>query len=172
VLAQWEQDLASVQESPAVPGLTFDGATLRLTRRAEAGMQVVTWSLRPSADGAAGGASWWRWAGPVVTTSQDLQNIWMRTQQFQGNEVGQLRTLGGLSQWQVYCYWDAWSNCQSTGNLASAAPAAASGVDSPAAPASAVPVARQQLPSGVRLVIDFSGGDFSGSLTRDVALGP
>ncbi|MGZ5275798.1 MAG: PulJ/GspJ family protein, partial [Caldimonas sp.] len=34
VVSQWEQDLASVQESSAVPALTCDGQTLRLTRRA------------------------------------------------------------------------------------------------------------------------------------------
>jgi general secretion pathway protein J len=163
VLAQWEQDLTSVQESAAVPGLTFDGATVRLTRHAEGGLQVVTWTLRPAADGAVGGGSWWRWAGPVVGTHSELQEMWLRTQQFQGNEVGQLRTLSGVSQWQVYCYWGAWSNCQSTGNLASSPPPGASGVAQPI---------RQALPSGVRLVMEFSGGELSGSLTRDVALAP
>src|SRR5205085_8709166 len=72
VLAQWEQDLASVQESPAVPGLTFDGATVRLTRRAERGLQVVTWTLQPAPEGIAGGGTWLRWAGPAVTTSGEL----------------------------------------------------------------------------------------------------
>ena len=152
VLAQWEQDLASVQESPAVPGLTFDGATVRLTRRAERGLQVVTWTLQPAPEGIAGGGTWLRWAGPAVTTSGELQDIWMRTQQFQGAEPGQLRTLKGITQWQVYCYWGSWSNCQSTGNLQS--------------------TGRQAIPSGVRLVLDFSGGDLNGSLTKDVALGP
>jgi general secretion pathway protein J len=163
VLAQWEQDLSAVQDSAAVPGLSFDGATVRLTRRAEGGMQVVTWSLRPPPEGGTEGGSWWRWAGPVVASSSELQEVWMRTQQFQGNEIGQLRVLGDVSQWQVYCYWGGWSNCQSTGNLAS-----------PAAPASSPqPTAvRQALPTGVRLVVQFSGGGSSGSLTRDVALGP
>ena len=69
VLAQWEQDLALVQESPAVPGLTFDGATVRMTRRAERGLQVVTWTLQPAADGVAGGGTWLRWAGPPVVSS-------------------------------------------------------------------------------------------------------
>jgi len=35
VIAQWEQDLAAIQETTAVPGLTFDGSTARMTRRAE-----------------------------------------------------------------------------------------------------------------------------------------
>jgi len=161
VLAQWEQDLALVQETPAVPGLTFDGATVRMTRRAERGLQVVTWTLQPAADGVAGGGTWLRWAGPPVVSSNELQESWMRTQQFQGVEPGQLRTLKGVSQWQVYCYWGSWSNCQSTGNVAAAAPGAS-------APAQV----RQALPTGVRLVLEFGGGDVSGSLTKDTALGP
>src|SRR5690606_26049864 len=74
VLAQWEQDLVSVQETQTVPALRFDGASLRLTRRTPLGMQLVVWSLH--------GDSWMRWAGPAVTTGQDLQNQWLRSQQF------------------------------------------------------------------------------------------
>lgn len=164
VIAQWEQDLAAVQETSAVPGLSFDGSTARLTRRAERGLQVVTWSLKPALEGAAGGGVWLRWASPAVTTSGELQDIWMRTQQFQGLETGQLQTLKGISEWQMYCYWGSWSNCQSTGNIA----------DAPASAGSAPKQAqqRQALPSGVRLVLNFAGGDMHGSLQRDVALGP
>jgi len=153
-----------VQESPAVPGLTFDGATVRMTRRAERGLQVVTWTLQPAADGVAGGGTWLRWAGPPVVSSNELQESWMRTQQFQGAEPGQLRTLKGISQWQVYCYWGSWSNCQSTGNLVP--PTAPPGSNPPAPP-------RQALPSGVRLVLSFAeGSGLNGSLTRDIAVGP
>ncbi len=172
VLAQWEQDIASVQETGAVPGLSFDGATVRLTRRAELGLQVVTWSLRPAPEGGLGGGSWWRWASPVIGTSSDLQETWMRTQQFQGNEIGQLRTLTGVSQWQVYCYWGAWSNCQSTGNLAAPTPVAPGTPGTPGAPGAPRAAPRQALPAGVRMVLEFGGGDLSGSLTRDVLLGP
>ena len=50
VIAQWERDLAALQETSALPSaLAFDGASLRLTRRAERGMQLVVWSLRPGA---------------------------------------------------------------------------------------------------------------------------
>ena len=65
VIAQWEQDLASLQETTAVPALTCDGQSVRLTRRAEGGMQVVAWSLRPDSNA---NAMWQRWAGPPVTT--------------------------------------------------------------------------------------------------------
>jgi general secretion pathway protein J len=57
VIAQWEQDLASLQETTAVPALTCDGQTMRLTRRTEGGMQVVAWSLRPTATAARCGSA-------------------------------------------------------------------------------------------------------------------
>jgi general secretion pathway protein J len=145
VLGQLEQDLASLQETPTVPGLTFDGATLRLTRRAENGLQVVAWSLRPNPDGTTGG-NLLRWAGPPTTKGNELQETWMRTQQFQGTETGQLRALTGVSQWQCHAFrGNAWTNCQSSG---------------------------QGLPSGVRVLFDFTGPDLNGNLTRDFALGP
>ena len=165
VIAQWEQDLASLQESSAVPGLVFNGASLRLTRRADNGLQVVVWALYPAADGGTGGGEWLRWAGPAVTSSTELQDSWLRSQQFQGKEPGQVRTLTGVAQWQMYCFQgNAWSNCQSTGNLVP--PTAPPGSNPPAAP-------RQALPSGVRLVLSFAeGSGLNGSLTRDIAVGP
>jgi general secretion pathway protein J len=158
VIAQWEQDLASLQESTAAPALTCDGQSVRLTRRTEGGMQVVAWSLRPDASN----SMWQRWAGPAVTTTKALQQSWLQTQQFQGNETGQLRALGGIDQWQIYFFQgNAWANCQSTGNVA--APAASSPVAAP------VPM----LPSGVRLVLAFApGSGLNGSLVRDVLLAP
>jgi general secretion pathway protein J len=157
VVLQWEQDLAALQESSAVPALTCDGQTVRLTRRAEGGLQVVAWSLRP--DGTA--SIWQRWAGPAVTTTKALQDSWLRTQQFQGSEPGQLRALAGLDQWQVYFYQgNAWSNCQSTGDINAAASAP------PGAP-------RQALPSGVRLMLAFApGSGLAGSLVRDTLIAP
>jgi len=159
VLAQWEQDLGSVQESTAVPGLTFDGASLRLTRRSPEGLQLVTWSLRPQANGAA----LYRFAGPVSRTAGELQEAWLRSQQLQGLESGQLRMVDGLSQWQVYFYrGNAWSNAQSSGNLVSAP-----------SPGASAPVLRQALPEGVRLVLAFAdGGTASGTLTRDISITP
>jgi general secretion pathway protein J len=167
VVAQWEQDLAALQETPAAPGLAFDGASLRLTRRAEGGLQVVVWSLRATSGLTAAGAAdssatntWLRWAGPVVRSQSALQEAWLSTQQFQGVEPGQLRVLEGVSQWQVYFFrGGSWTNPQSTGN---------------AAPGTTfVPTTRAALPSGVRLVLSLAPGQArEGSLTRDVALGP
>ena len=121
-----------------------------LRRRAENGLQVVTWSLRPDADGT-GVGNWMRWAGTPARTANELQETWLLTQQFQGNEPGQLRTLGGITQWQVYCYrGNSWSNCQSTGNIVAN---------------------KQVLPAGVRIMLEFGSADLNGTLTRDIALG-
>ena len=157
VMAQWEADLAEVQDSGLLPAIQFDGASLRLTRRSAQGLQLVVWSLR--------GGSWTRWASEPVTRGGDLQQLWLRSQQLLGNEAGQLRALGGVAGWQLY-FWrgNAWSNAQSSGDVQLPGGTAAS------APAASV---RQALPGGVRLVLAFdTGSGYSGTLTRDVQLGP
>lgn len=159
VLAQWQTDLSAVQDTGAVPPLVFDGATLRMTRETPDGVQVVAWSMRQESNDNA----WRRWAGPAVTGSAALQDSWFASQQLQGGEPGHLRVVEGVVQWQVYFFQgNAWSNAQSTGNVATPPAGAASGV-----------VPRQALPSGVRVVIGFApGSGMSGTLTRDVMLGP
>lgn len=164
VMAQWEQDLNSVQDSNAVPALAFDGANLRLTRRVPGGLQMVMWSLSNAGDG---GSRWIRWTAPVTTRSAELQDQWLRSQQLPAADPGQLVMLAGISQWQVYCFRgndNAWSNCQSSNDVATVPVAPASGASAPAQ-------VRQALPTGVRSVLSFGAGA-SGTLTRDVALGP
>jgi general secretion pathway protein J len=179
VMAQWEQDLASLQQTTAVPALTCDGQSVRMTRRTDAGMQVVVWSLRPDSHGNV----WQRWAGPSVTTTSGLQETWMRTQQFQGGETGQLRALTGLDSWQVYFFQGAWANCQSTLNAAPAAGAtgvfgqgaatAASGPTGVIGTASLPPGPATQLPTGIRVVLAFApGSGLVGNLTRDTLIAP
>jgi len=169
VLTQWEQDLTALHETLAVPALSFDGQTLRLTRRAEGGVTLVAWGLR--------GGQWQRWTtGPYVRTGE-LQEAWLRSQQLQGNEPGTVVLSEGASQWQIYfARGGQWSNAQSTGDLAlpivaapPAAPASpASGASAPA-PAPQQPTsAREALPEAVRLLITLGGQ----TLTRDIALGP
>ncbi len=149
VLAQWEQDFAAVHESAAAPPLQFDGRPLRLTRQADGGLRVVTWTLR---DGA-----WYRWAGPVVMRQADLQQSWLGSQQHQGGEPGELKLVEGASAWQLY-YWrgNAWSNAQSSGNLAGKSAS------------NPVVDAREDLPDGVRLVLTLDRG----TLTRDILVPP
>jgi general secretion pathway protein J len=154
VIGQWEQDLASLYDSSTVPGLQFDGATLRLTRLTPDGAQVVVWSLREGV--------WRRWASPSVKRAFELQQAWLMSQQLIGNEDQQVRLLDGASEWQVYFYrGNAWTNAQSSGDVVPVAP-------SPALAASGVVVPRATLPTGVRLVINFG----ERRLTRDVMLGP
>jgi len=148
VVTQWEQDLAALHESTAVPALQFDGRTLRLTRTAPGGVQVVAWAVH---DGA-----WWRWSSPPTTRGEPLQQYWLASQQLQGPEPGQLRAVEGATGWQLYFYrGNAWSNAQSTGNSGSRA----NGRQNPGAAG-----APEVLPEGVRLVIDLPAGP----LTRDV----
>ena len=164
VLTQWEQDLASLQETDAVPAFNYDGKTLRLTRRSGEGVQLVAWSLIGSTtQGNPDRLQWMRWAGPSVTSSVALQDSWLRSQLLQSNDPALMRTLDDVSELQLYCYrGNAWSNCQSTGNVVAVA-----------APASGVPASvRTALPSGLRLVLTLAGGNGGdGTLTRDVAFG-
>ena len=164
VIAQWELDLASIQETSAVPTLSCDGQSVRLVRRAEGGLQVVVWALRPDTQASV----WQRWAGPVVTTTRNLQESWFRTQQFQGSEGGQLRALAGLEDWHVYFFQGtAWANCQSTGNVVAlpTAPVASA--------ASGAAAAKVALPGGVRVVLGFApGSGLAGNLVRDTIIAP
>ncbi len=165
VMAQWELDLASIQETSVpgsrsedqVPALRFDGNTLRLVRRTDQGLQWVNWSLRPGA--LPGQQQLLRWTSTPTTSLKDLQDTGTRSEQFVGTEPGQLRTLTGIAQWQIYFFrGNAWSNAQSSGDVAP--PLGGGG-----------PI--EELPDGVRLVLTFAeGSGFNGALTRDIALGP
>jgi general secretion pathway protein J len=175
VLTQWEQDLQAIVDTETVPPLSFDGQTLRLTRRGDGGVALVAWSVRSG--------RWLRWTAPPTALAGELQEIWLRSQQLQGTEPGHLTLREGASQWQIYFNRGGqWSNAQSTGDLAvrpasvaapvEAPPPPASAASSPAGAASApVPIAqtlREVLPEAVRLQITLDGQ----TLTRDIALGP
>ena len=146
VMAQWDQDLLSLFDSVAAPQLSFDGRTLRMVRRANGGVQLVAWSRR--------GAQWLRWAGPVVTHVAQLQESWLHSQQLLDNESGQLILLDGVSDMRIEFFRNnAWSNPQSTGDLAPAGPGIAT-------------AQRESSLTGVRLVLAFG----EQQLTRDTAL--
>jgi general secretion pathway protein J len=161
VLAQWEQDLLQVHDTPLVPALSFDGATLRVVRRNAGGLQVVAWALRE--------ARWTRWASPVATTAQGLQDAWLASQQLLGNEAGQLTLYEGLGGWQVYFYRNnAWTNAQSSGDVITA--------PNPGTAASVPVIQRSRLPEGVRVLLTLrqqqSEGEGGSTLTRDLRLAP
>lgn len=144
-IAQWEQDLQAVTPTGAVPALRFDGATLRLTREAAGGVQVVAWSRR--------GDAWWRWASPSATRVADLREAWERSLQLVGGEPGTLRLLEGVGGLRLAFHRGGWSNAQSTGDRA--------GPDSAAAQ-------DEKLPQAVRLVLELPAGE----LTRVALLPP
>jgi general secretion pathway protein J len=161
VLAQWEQDLQQVHDTALVPSLAFDGASLRLVRRQPDGVQIVTWSLRES--------RWQRWASPMATSAQGLQDAWLASQQLLGNEPGQLTLFEGLGGWQIYFYRNnAWTNAQSSGDLIAPNP----GVGA-SAPQQAQ---RSRLPDGVRVVLTLNSsggeGDVGRTITRDILVPP
>ncbi|HSW07117.1 prepilin-type N-terminal cleavage/methylation domain-containing protein [Aquabacterium sp.] len=153
IAAQFEADLLAVEDTKTAPGLAFDGAALRLTRRTDAGLQVVVWSLREGV--------WRRWASAGSTRVAGLQESWLASQQLLGNEPQQISLLDSVSGWQVYFYREgAWTNAQSTGELAATAASGTAGTPGT--------TTREKLPQGVRLVIELP----EGKLTRDIALGP
>ncbi len=151
VMAQWELDLRVVRDTGDVPAIAFDGATLRLTRSADTGVQLVAWSVH---DGRL-----LRWAAPAVTKASALSEWWIRSQQLNGSEREQLATLEGVQGWQVYFFrGNAWSNAQSSADVV---------VVSPQNPTSPQPAqTRTLLPNGVRVVVTTATGTF----TRDVML--
>jgi general secretion pathway protein J len=166
VLAQWEQDLQAVHANSVLPSsLAFDGASLRLVRDADQGLQLIVWSLREG--------RWQRWASPVAQRGDELQQHWLASQQLQGSEPGQLTVHQGIAAWQVFFYRsNSWSNAQSSDDVVQTPeppPLPASGAGS--APPPAPPRLLAALPSGVRLVLQFADGD-NRVLTRDVLLGP
>lgn len=173
VMAQFEQDLQASQDSGALPQPmpSFDGLSLRITRRASDGMQLVVWSLR--------GGTWLRWAGTPVKTVKGLQEQWMNSQQFIGNEPGQLRTLSGISGWQAYCYRsNAWSNCQSSAGSTTqgAQGGGTSGTGTQGGGTQGGTGGPPTTPDpllGVRVVLSFAeGSGLSGDLTRNITLRP
>jgi general secretion pathway protein J len=165
VLAQWEQDLHALHSNTVLPSsLAFDGASLRLVRDVDEGLQLVVWAVREG--------RWQRWASPVAQRGDELQQHWLASQQLQGGEPGQLTVHEGVVAWQVYFFrGNSWSNAQSSDDVVQAPPPPpppASGAGSaPQAP----PRLLAALPSGVRLVLQFADGD-NRILTRDLLLGP
>jgi general secretion pathway protein J len=158
VLSQWEQDLTQIQQSNAAPGLKFDGASLRITRRAPGGIQVVVWTLQ--------NRTWYRWAAPPVTRIQELQEWWIRSHQWAAIQADALRMLENVESQQVYFYrGNSWSNAQSTGDIEAppAPPPPASGASQPI-----IGGDNEALPTGVRLVLALPGGP----LTRDLMVKP
>lgn len=170
VLSQWEQDLRMLQDSQVVQALGFDGATLRLTRSTDQGLQVVSWSLQQG--------QWLRWASPPATTQAALLDNYQRSLQTLGLGAGALKALDGLQEWQVYFYrGTGWSNAQADDDLKDPVPVtppspapSGAGTGNPAGPPTPP---RKQLPAGIRIVLSFAPDmGYGGPITRELVLGP
>lgn len=160
LIGQWEADLQAIYDSSPLEPLQWDGQALRLLRRSSAadgpnerGVQVVVWALR---DG-----RWTRWASASTTRQDELLQLLQRSRQLLGDEPGHLLLADGVQDWQLYFWFNnAWTNAQSTGDVA---------VEVASSAASATSTqARSRLPGGVRLQIDLP----EGRLQRDVELPP
>lgn len=168
VIAQWEADLNAIIETGNVPAFEFNGSALRLTRRSGQGVQWVVWRLQDQ--------RWVRWNSPVTTSTSQLYDDWLRSQQLLGNEPGHMTALEGVSEWHLYYFRNnAWSNALSSGNDAVQNIEPPAGAASPpSTPAPALPpniISTGPLPLGVRLELIFAqGSGWNNAVLRDVKL--
>jgi len=159
VLDQWQADLNATQAVPNVSdaGVSWDGRTLRLTRRAtawqpdggDAGLWVVGWTLRNN--------QWVRWQSPALQTRSALQQAWAQAERWGQNSSSDdaLREtlLIPVDAWQLtYFRGNAWTN-----PLSSAGAAEPNNTN-----------ASSQTPDAIRLHIDLpANSGLPGRLTLD-----
>jgi general secretion pathway protein J len=127
-MSQFEYDMSMLVDTNALASLAFDGNNLRLTRRHPDGVQLVMWTRQDS--------QWQRWASAPVTHVADLQEAWLRSQQWSAIQPEAVAIVPDVTQFQVYLYrGNGWSNAQSSNDVTTvpAVPAAppASGASSP-----------------------------------------
>ena len=176
-MAQFEYDLSMLTDTGAVGALQFDGASLRMTRRQQDGVQLVVWTLQ---DGA-----WQRWASPPATRIRAIQEAWLRSQQWSAIAPQAVAVVPGVTGWQVYLFrGNAWTNAQSSadtttivepppppasGAASGGAGAVSGGASAPDGAASA-PRARVVTigATGIRIVLSLPQGD----ITREKLLPP
>ena len=197
-LLQWQADLNAVQTVPLLmndTALSWDGRVIRMLRRsgtpllaedslrqiptpdqatpqaaasADAGMQVVAWTVR---DG-----HWWRWQSPDMRLRGEVLQAWQQAAQWGQNPNEDLRRyeaqLMPVQSWQLFYFREnAWVNpLSSAGN--SAAPAtgnngmpvntASSANNNPSPLATPLPDAMQ-----IQLMLDGKDAPDSGKLTLD-----
>jgi general secretion pathway protein J len=179
-MEQWSADLDALVLLPGMKALDWNGRVLRMTRRGTTspteGVLVVGWARRT----VNGTSMWSRWQSPAATTRGDLEQAWLRADQWAQNPGDDARAGGvaitPLADWQIYFFRDnAWTNPQSsdvTSNsiIASTAAVAAPAAAGASARAPAAPPTAQNLPDGVRIVLAVPPGPaISGTLVRDWA---
>lgn len=150
-LAQWRTDLDNMVVLQGTPALDWDGRVLRITRQhsqdPQAGVQVVAWTL--------GNGQWTRWQSEPLTQSEAWALAWAQAQIW-AESAGNLNVntsrevlIHPLQTWQIYYHREgAWSN--------------------PLSSATWVKNNVQNLPEGVRLVLELAGSSpLQGKLTLD-----
>ncbi|XHS80030.1 prepilin-type N-terminal cleavage/methylation domain-containing protein [Burkholderiaceae bacterium UC74_6] len=158
VLEQFERDVQAAQDSGVTPGLAFDGASLRITRRQTEGLQLIAWTLRSG--------RLYRWAGPTVQRQDELRENVLQSYQQNENDARLIATLDGITDWQMYFFrGTAWTNAQSSADTQAAEQPANAASGPVATPA----VTSSSLPTGLRVVLSFK--DPGGKLSKTVLLG-
>jgi len=150
-LAQWRTDLDNMVVLQGTPALDWDGRVLRITRQhsqdPQAGVQVVAWTL--------GNGQWTRWQSEPLTQSEAWTLAWAQAQIW-AESAGNLNVntsrevlIHPMQTWQIYYHREgAWSN--------------------PLSSATWVKNNDQNLPEGVRLVLELAGSSpLQGKLTLD-----
>jgi general secretion pathway protein J len=164
-LAQWSADLDAIQQMPGAPALDWNGRVLRMTRRDTSspvsGVLVAAWTLRAG--------QWLRWQSPPLTTRAQLDQAWLKADQWSqtpGDDERRLEVaITPLQEWKIFYFRsDAWTNPQSSGAMT------ASALQPGLQPAAAAAIAAMAptIPEGVRLVLVLPpGGALAGELNRD-----
>jgi general secretion pathway protein J len=165
-LAQWSADLDAVMQIPGASALDWNGRVLRMTRRDTtnpmSGVLVAAWTLR--------GGQWLRWQSPPLTTRGQLDQAWLKADQWSqtpGDEERRLEVaVTPLQEWKIFYFRsDAWTNPQSSDTVSAAV--AQPGL-TPEAAAAIAAQTTPVIPEGVRLVLVLPpGGALAGAITRD-----
>jgi general secretion pathway protein J len=159
-MSQFEYDASQIVNTQVVDPLSFDGATLRLTRRTPDGLQLVLWTLQAH--------RWQRWASAPFTHVPQLQEAWLRSQQWESISGNAITVLDDVGVFQVYTYCpgDGWGNVQSS--CSGGANANGGGAPSPGGGASAPAggggapnrgAGAGNFPTGIRIQIGLPEGN-------------
>lgn len=107
-MSQFEYDASQMVNTQVVDPIGFDGATLRITRRTPDGLQLVLWTLQEG--------RWQRWASPPMTRISQMQEAWLRSQQWNSISANAVTVLDHVDGFQVYtyCLGGGWGNVQSS----------------------------------------------------------
>lgn len=152
-MSQFEYDVSQIIDSKVLPqAIMFDGATLRVARRTNDGVQLVLWTLQDR--------RWQRWASGSFTHMSELTDAWMKSQQWDSISGNAVSVLDNVDSFQVYLCNPAnlattgcsWNNVQSTQGAQAQAPNTPPGTKVQAIQ-----------PSGIRISLKVADGE----LTRE-----